>query len=280
MKRPAWLSRKDNVPTAVPRVRGAVPKWIDWLPRGGWPVVAMIVMIMCAPGEHRLARMAGYYEELDLKFFQVDLAWGMPACLIAYAGIAASVATRRVKGTQGRSTAILGAVLSLGAALAAQPVSHMFVTGHWDSSPAPVWIVWSVSVVPPLVLGHLMHMAASHSLSVPDSVSRPVRTAPVRVSRPVPAPAPAVRPDTAVPPPDTADEPAPDRTAVPVSLTKRDRVVPPDTLGQKRDLTDLVRSLRDKGTADEDEIKRLVRDSVPDVKPDSLRKAIARTRTA
>lgn len=295
MNRPAWMSRKDTaqpavprvrgtVPAAVPRVRAAVPKWIDWLPRGGWPVVAMIVMIMCAPGEHRLARMAGYHEKLDLRFAEVDLAWGMPACLVAYAGIAASVATRRVRGTQGRVTAILGAFLSLGAALAAQPISHMFVTGHWDSSPAPVWIVWAVSAVPPLALGHLMHMAASHTLSAPASrtgqdrapVSRP------RTERPAPdkAPAPVVRPDVTVPPPDTADEPAPDKEPVPVSLTKRDRVVPPDALGQKRDLTELVRSLRDKGTEDEDEIKKLVRDLVPDVKPDSLRKAIARTRTA
>ncbi|MGW1506007.1 hypothetical protein ACWCQW_47420 [Streptomyces mirabilis] len=132
-----------------------VPKWVDWLPRGGWPVVAVVVMVMCAPGEHYLAMMAGWNHWL---------AWGMPACLVAYAGIAASVATRRAKGSQGRLTAVVGAFTSLGAAMAAQPVSHMFVTHHWASQPSPAWVVWAVSLVPPLVLGHLMHMAASHSV--------------------------------------------------------------------------------------------------------------------
>jgi hypothetical protein len=131
-------------------------KWIEWLPRAGWPVVAVIVMVMCAPGEHALAVLAGWEEHL---------AWGMPACLVAYAGIAASVATRRSKGAQGRATAIVGAFTSLAAAMAAQPVSHLFVTGHWDASPSPVWLVVAVSCVPPLVLGHLMHVAASHGRS-------------------------------------------------------------------------------------------------------------------
>jgi hypothetical protein len=144
-----------------------VPAWVDWLPRGGWPVVAVIVMVMCAPGEHHLAVMAGWEQHL---------AWGMPACLVAYAGIAASVATRRERGAQGRFTAILGAFISLAAAMAAQPVSHLFVTGHWASDPSPVWLVVSVSCVPPLVLGHLMHVAASHSVrpTVPATVPVPV----------------------------------------------------------------------------------------------------------
>lgn len=144
-----------------------VPGWVDWLPRGGWPVVAIIVMVMCAPGEHHLARLAGW---------DVRLAWGMPACLVAYAGIAASVATRRRRGAQGRRTAVIGAVVSLMAAMSAQPVSHLFVTGHWSSDPSPVWLVVAVSCVPPLVLGHLMHMAASHGQGPASrrSVSRDV----------------------------------------------------------------------------------------------------------
>ena len=136
-------------------VTSRVPAWVDWLPRGGWPVVAVVVMVMCAPGEHQLARLAGWNPRL---------AWGMPVCLIAYAAVAATVATRRGKGAQGRLTAVVGAFVSLGAAMAAQPVSHLFVTGYWSADPAPVWLVVSVSCVPPLVLGHLMHVAASHSV--------------------------------------------------------------------------------------------------------------------
>jgi hypothetical protein len=168
-----FVSRRvpDSVPDSGTPLESRVPAWIDQVPRIGWPVVAVIAMIMCAPGEHHLAIMAGYTDRIA----GVELAWGMPACLVAYAGIAASVATRRAKGTQGRRTAVAGAFLSLGAAMSAQPISHMFVTGHWDSDPAPVWIVWAVSVVPPLVVGHLMHMAASHTVSrrrsarVPDA---------------------------------------------------------------------------------------------------------------
>lgn len=145
---------KDTGPGQV--LESRIPWWIDQLPRVGWPLVAVAVMVMCAPGEHHLAHLAGWSERL---------AWLMPAVMVAYAGIAASVATRRVKGTPGRKTAILGAWLSIGLAMAAQPVSHMFVTGHWDSSPAPVWIVWAVSLVPGGVLGHLMHVAASHVVS-------------------------------------------------------------------------------------------------------------------
>jgi hypothetical protein len=245
----------------------------------------MIVMVMCAPGEHHLAVMAGWEEWL---------AWGMPACLVAYAGIAASVATRRARGSQGRKTAILGAFTSLGAAMAAQPVSHMFVTGHWVSHPAPVWIVWSVSLVPPLVLGHLMHVAASHSTSVPDTAAPQVefswdseslvpapRPVPqdkqdefvATVSRTLDVPEPVSRTTEPVPPVSRTAEP------VPVSLVKRDKLVRPDKLGQKRDLTELVRSLRDSET-DEAKIKKLVRERVPDVNPESLRKAVSRTRTA
>ncbi|MFF0015199.1 hypothetical protein [Streptomyces sp. NPDC005374] len=166
-----------------------VPKWIDWLPRCGWPVVAVVVMVMCAPGEHQLALLAGWNPRL---------AWGMPVCLIAYAGIAATVATRRGKGSQGRLTAVVGAFVSLGAAMAAQPVSHLFVTGYWSADPAPVWLVVSVSCAPPLVLGHLMHVAASHSVrretaqpvvreTRPRETRRPLAVVPSHRETPVPS---------------------------------------------------------------------------------------------
>lgn len=169
-------TRTDGPPEGTV-LESKIPFWIDQMPRVGWPLVAVAVMVMCAPGEHHLAYLAGW---------SFRLAWLMPAVMVAYAGIAASVATRRVKGTPGRRTAILGAWVSISLAMAAQPVSHMFVTGHWDSDPAPVWIVWSVSLVPGGVLGHLMHVAASHVVSRRDSVPVPAAEA-VPSAVPVPA---------------------------------------------------------------------------------------------
>jgi hypothetical protein len=63
-----------------------------------------------------------------------------------------------------------------------------------------------------------------------------------------------------------------DRTETPVPTPERDDLQP------RRDLTDLVRDLRAQGL-DEEEIKGRVRDEVPDVKADSLRKSLRRTRT-
>lgn len=130
-----------------------VPWWVRWFTNAGRPVVAVVVLIMCAPGEHHLAVLAGW---------DTRLAWGMAAVLAAYAGIAASVASNRPKGAPGKRSAVAGAVISLATAMAAQPVSHAFVTGHLSSSPrTPLWLVIVVSCVPPLVFGHLLHLAAT-----------------------------------------------------------------------------------------------------------------------
>jgi hypothetical protein len=79
-----------------------------------------------------------------------------------YAGIAAVVATVRPKGAPGKRSAVWGAVVSLLLAMAAQPVSHLFVTGWLSATPRAPWIlVATVSCVPPFILGHLLHLAAS-----------------------------------------------------------------------------------------------------------------------
>jgi len=130
-----------------------VPWWVRWFTNAGRPVVAVVVLIMCAPGEHHLAVLAGWDDRL---------AWGMAAVLAAYAGIAASVASNRPKGSPGKVSAVVGAFVSLGAAMAAQPVSHLFVTGWFSADPRPpAALVVIVSCVPPLVFGHLLHLAAT-----------------------------------------------------------------------------------------------------------------------
>lgn len=129
------------------------PLWVSAFATGGRPTVAVIVMAMCAPGEHHLAVLAGWTSHL---------AWGMAAVMAAYAGIAAVVATKRPKGAPGKHSAVWGACISLIAAMAAQPVSHLFVTGWLSAQPRAPWLlVIAVSCVPPLTLGHLLHLAAT-----------------------------------------------------------------------------------------------------------------------
>ncbi|CAL9350346.1 hypothetical protein SUDANB1_00448 [Streptomyces sp. enrichment culture] len=173
----ARLTSRPGRPSHAPSHR--VPWWVRWFTNAGRPVVAVVVLIMCAPGEHHLAVLAGWDERL---------AWGMAAVLAAYAGIAASVASNRPAGSPGKGSAVVGAVVSLGAAMAAQPVSHAFVTGHLSSSPrTPLWLVIVVSCVPPLVFGHLLHLAATpvaRAAETPAAV--PVTAVEPRPANPVP----------------------------------------------------------------------------------------------
>lgn len=163
-KRLLW-EVKPAVPTRRRRAASVSqsPVWVRAFVGGGRPLVAVVVMVMCAPGEHHLAVLAGWNRWL---------AWGMAAVLAAYAGIAAAVAGERRKGEPGHFTAAAGAVVSLGLAMAAQPVSHLFVTGWLSATPRAPWLlVIMVSCAPPLVLGHLLHLAATpRSQPVPGAV--------------------------------------------------------------------------------------------------------------
>ena len=150
--------RRDN-PGATPAPpRSNAPWWARVFVRGGQPLAVVVVMAMCAPGEHHLAKLAGW----EGQIFGVDLAWGMAALLAGYAGMAAFLAGERRSGTPGHWTAVIGAGLALALAMAAQPVSHMFVTGWLTAEPrTPLWLVIVVSCVPAPVLGHILHLAAT-----------------------------------------------------------------------------------------------------------------------
>ena len=130
--------------------------WVRIILNVGRPVVAVIVLVMCAPGEHYLARLAGWTHWL---------AWGMPATLTAYAGIAAVVATKRPKEAPGKKTAVAGAVISVVLAMGAQPIAHLYqqqlITGN------RMLLTIIVSCIPALVFGHLLHMAA-----VPNEIKK------------------------------------------------------------------------------------------------------------
>lgn len=130
--------------------RPAAPLWVRGLTAGGRPIVLGVALLMCAPGEYHLAETAGWADPFT---------YGMPVVLSAYAGIAAAVASTRGPGDRGRWSAIIGACLALGLAMAAQVVSHLITTGHVIAD-QPVLIAVT-SLVPPAVVGHLLHLAAS-----------------------------------------------------------------------------------------------------------------------
>lgn len=146
----AWLARPFRRAAPHTGHRPAAPFWVRGLTAGGRPVVLGVALLMCAPGEYHLAETAGWNDPFT---------YGMPVVLSAYAGIAAAVASTRRTGDRGRWSAIIGACLALGLAMAAQVVSHLITTGHVIADqPALIAVT---SLVPPAVVGHLLHLAAS-----------------------------------------------------------------------------------------------------------------------
>ncbi|NUS14547.1 MAG: hypothetical protein HOY69_24635 [Streptomyces sp.] len=113
---------------------------------------------MSAPAEYHLARGAGFGD---------PYAYGMPLVLSSYAGIAAVVAANRPKGSRGRVSAIIGAGSALALAMGAQIIGHLVSTGYMNGHSA--WLVSGVSAVPPLVVGHLLHLAATREDAVEDT---------------------------------------------------------------------------------------------------------------
>lgn len=116
----------------------------------GRPAVLAATLIMSMPGEYHVAKFAGWSD---------PWAYGMPFSLSAYAGIAAVVAATRPKGARGRASATIGAGFAIVLALAAQVVAHLVQTGHMDHNQA--WLIAVTSMVPPAVLAHLLHLAAT-----------------------------------------------------------------------------------------------------------------------
>ncbi|MFI1734027.1 hypothetical protein ACH40E_33405 [Streptomyces acidicola] len=141
----------------------------------GRPAVLAATLIMSMPGEYHVAKFAGWSD---------PWAYGMPFSLSAYAGIAAVVAATRPKGARGRVSAVVGAGFAIVLALAAQVVAHLVQTGHMERNQA--WLIAVTSMVPPAVLAHLLHLAAT---PVPAAEAAPTPTpAAVTVERAVPEP--------------------------------------------------------------------------------------------
>lgn len=191
-----WL--KDKIEKRRDERDDHDPWWVTLMLDLGRPAVAVMILIMCAPGEHYLGVMAGWTR---------GMAWLTPASLTAYAGISAVVATKRPKGAPGRKTAVCGAVLSILIAMTAQPLAHLYeqhlITGY---RPALTVVV---SCIPAAVFGHLLHMGAAapkvRRTAKPKADKRPDTPTPAWVTeekarRTVtagrPDTAPDIRPDT------------------------------------------------------------------------------------
>ena len=118
--------------------------------KAGRPVVLVAALLMSIPGEIHLAIVAGW---------SPDVAKLMPVCVSVYAACSAvisDVAKRRNLPT--RKSALLGAGAALVLALCAQDVSHLIEQNYMHSSAVLVGIV---SAIPPLVVAHMLHMAAA-----------------------------------------------------------------------------------------------------------------------
>ncbi|MFE4697264.1 hypothetical protein ACFRIC_09240 [Streptomyces sp. NPDC056738] len=199
----AWLIRPFK--RTAPHVgrRQSAPLWVRGLTAGGRPIVLGVALLMCAPGEYHLAETAGWADPFT---------YGMPVVLSAYAGIAAAVASTRRPGDRGRWSAIVGACLALGLAMAAQVVSHLITTGHVVAD-QPVLIAVT-SLVPPAVVGHLLHLAASPPDAHQDASDAEDATAAAAV--------PSVRPIPEVVPPDVRLLPLVARSGPTVILERED----------------------------------------------------------
>lgn len=278
MWRPRLLSRPATRTESVPEPDNAgVPGWVTQFRRWGVPAAAILVLGLCAPGERYLADLVGWTDRMS---------WGLAGLFTLYAGLAAVISTQLPKGARGKGSSIGGAVISLALAMGAQPVAHMFATGYLTAEPRPpLWLVISVSSVPPLVLGHLLHFAAMPPAVRPvvrpdtgqDTTQIPVATVTRLRPRPVPSPVPA-----AVPP---VSRPAV-RPPVPVlSLSKgqtsgQSTGQPTGQLAPKLNMSVRALELAQAGQ-DKDTIKDMLRkeftgpDGTPP-KPDSVRKAADR----
>lgn len=121
----------------------------------GRPLVLLAALAMSVPGEYQLAVSAGW---------SPSVAWLMPVCLSVYAAVAAVMATTRPDSVSAK----LGAGAALALALSAQVVAHLIAAGHMATS---AFLVAATSSVPPLVVAHMLHLAAAPA---PDAPATPL----------------------------------------------------------------------------------------------------------
>jgi hypothetical protein len=269
-------SGEDTTPESRPVAEDieGVPGWVNHFRRWGVPAAAILVLVLCAPGEQHLGDLAGWGGHMS---------WGLSGLFTLYAGLAAVISTQLPQGARGKTSSVWGAFLSLMLAMAAQPVSHLFVTHYISVEPRPpLWLVVTVSSVPPLILGHLLHFAAMGAAQRPRPVQgQDIQTPVTTVTRPRPRPVPSSVPVSSVTPVSRPAVPAAPRPAL--SLVGGQSAVtasPGQQAGQNTpSLSARALSLWEDGT-DEDKIKEILRaeytvSGVPP-KTNSVTKAVTR----
>ncbi|MFJ8930569.1 hypothetical protein ACIRLA_28670 [Streptomyces sp. NPDC102364] len=130
----------------------ATPWYIKGILYVALPAACIAALYLSIPGEIDLARSAGWSERY---------APAMPVCISVYALSAGAIATYRRKAElPGQATALVGSLMSLLLAMAAQSISHLIEQDYMVTSAA---LVVAVSCVPPLTIAHLVHMAETPS---------------------------------------------------------------------------------------------------------------------
>lgn len=155
--------------TVMPTEVGPLPALVRLAIAGGRPAVLAAALALSAPGEYRLAVLAGW----DWRFALI-----MPGVLSLYAAVAAAIAGSLSKGSSERKQANAGALIALTLAMTAQVFSHLIEAGYADKSPG---VVIAVSAVPPMVAAHTLHLTAAATRMTPKAAVPPM---PVTVPEP------------------------------------------------------------------------------------------------
>ncbi|GAA3018872.1 hypothetical protein [Streptomyces fulvorobeus] len=152
----------------------ATPMHVRMARKYGQTAVLYAALALSAPGEYKLALMAGW---------DPSVAWLMPAVLSLYAAISASIAkaykttAREAAGTPHEAeakrrskNATVGALLALLMATAAQITEHVITATAFG---ATLWVIVVVSAVPPLVAAHVLHIDPPMELKEPEQPLAP-----------------------------------------------------------------------------------------------------------
>jgi hypothetical protein len=126
--------------------------------RYGRPIVLAVALLMSIPGEIHLAEVAGW-GLFSTGLGHINMATLMPVCVSVYAACSAVIAdvAKRLH-LPNRKSALVGAIVALALALAAQDISHLIQLNYMHTG----WVlVAAVSAIPPLVAAHMLHMAAA-----------------------------------------------------------------------------------------------------------------------
>ncbi|MEV6112009.1 hypothetical protein AB0L59_05680 [Streptomyces sp. NPDC052109] len=135
-----------------------MPWYIKAVLRVALPAACLAALYLSIPGEISLASTAGW---------SARYAPAMPVCLSVYALSAGAIATYRRKAKlPGQATALVGALMALLLAMSAQSISHLIEQTYMAGS---ALLTVAVSRIPPLVIGHLIHMAETPSQAVSAS---------------------------------------------------------------------------------------------------------------